>query len=851
MSSTWRQLPKYYFIQQKELYRIFNNSKKNRPQKIALDTLFPLIYYLDVKGSCSLFSLRNPLRYDDMGSAFLKEKPTSMCCYKDGFLATHDKGVTYYQSNAHNAAVAQNLDDFVQMGLPIQQRPKDLGEPVASFFSCDTQINEWQPVVYSVINKLDMKADYNNIIKNTIDSLNETCKINTPFELKDVAFYDHTQFANSDDKNNQLPVSGPLYSSVRQVSYQNKSLNNFQSICGSRWYQWDAEKQKSLHSNNVDGFPLLSIDSSNLLQSSFAVSTYGGNVHFIDTRSMNSAPIELHEPNSPIFQVKFSPIVQPLVVTSSNDYTIKLWDTRYNFEKPYLKLLGHTNEISSIQFSIHRGDFLFSSSYDGSIRVWNINNQCPPHHCLASIIPSTNYPVVEMVSGCHLVDSLHYSCADGATGFVEFKEEFFDPIIPHHLSGEIEKEAESLVYFHRNHVLYSKILPKINSILEKKEDVSPIYPLLELASLHHSDLSTAKLSNSPLSEVIDYYSYYYSNGIPSQFVQNPELQQLSDAKRALLFAKVIGGIQKFDAKTLSIEKRNILTALDAFSREQILGIVQVLATSSFEEALEIGDAYLDLVTRNKKNEKFLDVGYFLLYPTVYDDPMQKFIPYSEKGVDEKTRLKPIFDNTQKIKTELHDLNAILATGANDMDDAPATMFKTLSAYDSFVSLFLLRNFLSTSFTLSKWSKCIVRASAVAKELSSFPVRKYLFDWLENVVMESFSTHIGSILAAEKVDPMKYTSAIAEIIVIGTQAEELPAPFEIMITEYILKVKSVLDKFITQKESIRVIGLNPSAFAKKITDSMDNPRVLMSQKNSTRCRSAYEIAKIISNAIPNQ
>lgn len=848
--SLWRAKADNYFGVHNEYVKINTNHNIKTAQKIAVDNLLPLSFYVDVFGNCKLYSLDGAYKYNEIGSCSLKVRPTSIASCRDNILVSTQKGVVLYTTNASLAARAQNIDDFMQMALPVQEQPKDLGSPIARFFSCDTKVEGWSNKEFAVIPMEEFKDDMYRKAQKGVDKFYEQCKKETPFKADQSFFFDHTEPMKLLDAENPPPppLTGPVSTAVRQVAYTWRNPSSFVSIMGMNWFSWDLNRQKLKSSGYSGGFQISSLDVSPILRETFAIGTYGGSVKIVDTRAREEPPeLNITNQSAPISCVKFSPIIQPLLATTSSDFAVKLWDLRVGFDKPFLVLDGHNHQVSSIQFSNHRADFLFTSSYDSTVRVWNINNQYPPHHCVDKILPSPGAKILEMVSGYHRADSFYFSCSDGATGVCELRPKLFRPVIPHRLTTPEDQEAEELSYFRRNQLLLSKILPKINKVFEKKEDVTPIFPLLDLIKSVPFDLENVGMSQSSLADIIAHYSYYASTAIPMQLQQIPEPQQLSDAGRANLFAKVIGSIQKKDPATLIVEKRNIIIVLDAFSREQILGIVQVISLSSFEDALEVGGAYLELVTQTNKADKFLDVGYFLLYPTVYDDPSQKFVPYTEKGVDEKTRLKPIFDNTAKIKQELRDLHAIIATAENDIKTSPSDMYKTLQNYDNFVSLFLCRVYLSLMLSMQQWSFCIIRAASIAKELSAFPIKKTIFDWIESEVTPRFFPTVARKITDEKITDVQYANTIAEIIVIGIGAEEITQAFEDKITKLIVIVKNSLDRVIKDHECQKIFQKTPYEIATMIQKRIDELKHFSSQKSFQRCRSAQSLATFIAMA----
>jgi len=68
---------------------------------------------------------------------------------------------------------------------------------------------------------------------------------------------------------------------------------------------------------------------------------------------------------------------------------------------------------------------------------------------------------------------------------------------------------------------------------------------------------------------------------------------------------------------------------------------------------------------NKKLDKFLDIGYFLLYPTIYDDPEKPFQVLNQVEPNVRTALRTMLNNGPKILAEIKDYVGILATASND------------------------------------------------------------------------------------------------------------------------------------------------------------------------------------------
>ena len=824
--SLWRQKAADYFgVEESLFYQYTTINTIHQPVKIALDMNFPLSFYVGGDGRCSLFSLSGgmeetfrtlsvcTLPSSSKAQASLIGNPTSIAHYNNWLLIATVDGITHYEINSNDVVRGQNIDDFVQMGLQKQAQPSNTTY-VASFYSSDIQIPSW-PNVHSVIETNKLRRDDLIELKKTVDAF--MAKNRIEFQATFVGFFDH----NVPNKEPAMPLSGPPFTGVRQISFNYKSPNSFQSICGCQWFDWDLARQKLKNVGAGDGFQLLSIDTSTILRETFAVGTHGGNVLLHDSRCKDSIQQKSFNDPRPISNVKFSPVVQPLIATSSDDFKIKLWDLRVSFDKPFLTLEGHTNEITGIQFSAHRADFLYSSSYDGTVRVWNINNQLPPHHCVTVTSPSNGSPVLELAAGYHRPDSFYFSCANGTTGICRFKEKMYNKVIPHKLKSPDDRTAEKLQYFRKYQQLLEAILPRVQTVLSEKSDVKPIFPLLDLVNSKPFDIEKNKLSTSPLNEIIEFYSYYPSTGIPPQFMQATEHTQLSNAFRFQIFGNVIGSIQNNDAETLMVEKRNIMAIIEAFSREDILSITKVLASASFEEALEVGATYLSLLISNKKLDKFLDIGYFLLFPTIFDDPTKEFQVLAKVEHNVRTQLRVMLNNGPKVLEEINAYHTTLATATNDREESIQFIFNSLKKLDRFLSMFLCRSFLSIALSLGQWSHCIIMASQIAKDTIGFPMHDIIYEWLENAVREKFSVAIVETLQSKSTDPASYINAISEVILIGLHAQELPKSFEETMDQLIILIRDILQNLLKDEGSIKVSKASPVALALAIKQSVDS------------------------------
>jgi WD40 repeat protein len=858
----WRKKADHYFnislglqAQYMKNFSIESIAATRRPVKIAVHSTLPLSLYLNKERKCSLFSLASQssqAAFEDLGTADLPpppgaprgpEQPNSLLHFNSFLFVATNYGVAQYDLNCADVARGQNIDDFEQLALLRQEQPvRELGVPAATFISSDLQVTKWENPEHSVIEKSKLKpADIAFVSEHVKTYYRSRIE---PFKAKFCFLYDHKNV----DTSATIPLSGPASSGVRQLAWVGRAPNAFQSICGTRWFDWDILRMAQKDSGIGDGFQLLSIDSAPLLKDTVVIGTHGGNILVKDTRSGAKYEQKGSGSTRPVANVKFSSIIQPLVASTGDDFSIKLWDLRQGFTEPFLVLRGHTHEISALQFSLHRGDTLFSSSYDHTIRIWNINNQYPPHHSLATVTPSSS-PVVDLVAGCHRIDSFYYSCINGATGMYQLTEALFEPVIPYRLQGE-DREYEKLLYFRKSQQLLAKVVPRVNAIIQEKSDIAPSFPLITMALSKPSELShpQVQLQNAPIEEVISNYSYFMSKAIPQQLIQSPEPQQIPEALRALLMAQVQSGIQHRDAEILIEKKREVMNILECFSRDVILSIVQVIASSSFNEALEIGQSYLDRLHSNKKLDKFLDVGYFLLYPTIYDDPSRAFRPLSQIDPNARTRLRSVLSQAPKLFAELADYRPVIATAMNDQDSASTKMFERLKKHDSFISMFLCRVFLSLSLSLGHWHNCIVTASQVAKDVEGFPFKKVLFDWLETVVLDRFYNGVSAVLLADHVDPASYIAALTEVIIVAWHAQQLPDEFERRLDELRGFVENVLIKYIGERQSLSKLNLPPQKLAFAIRESIERQQGKVLPQQGVQGRNINRIMSTINAGI---
>ena len=92
-------------------------------------------------------------------------------------------------------------------------------------------------------------------------------------------------------------------------------------------------------------------------------------LHFVPFTFAQDAPILQHI--GPIRSVEFSPVDNSLVVSASDDHTIKLWNLQDNTVTIFR---GHTAKVNAVAFSPN-GQFLASGSNDLTFKLWDVQKQ--------------------------------------------------------------------------------------------------------------------------------------------------------------------------------------------------------------------------------------------------------------------------------------------------------------------------------------------------------------------------------------------------------------------------------------------------------------------------------------------
>ena len=81
-----------------------------------------------------------------------------------------------------------------------------------------------------------------------------------------------------------------------------------------------------------------------------------------------SAEVKLSGHTQKVFGVLWSPLLPDVLLSGSDDTTVRVWDTR---AKTNRALLGHTKNVRALHWSFEVPWLAFSGSWDGTIRVWD------------------------------------------------------------------------------------------------------------------------------------------------------------------------------------------------------------------------------------------------------------------------------------------------------------------------------------------------------------------------------------------------------------------------------------------------------------------------------------------------
>eukprot|EP01118_Nematostelium_gracile_P018723 TRINITY_DN8435_c0_g1_i1.p1 TRINITY_DN8435_c0_g1~~TRINITY_DN8435_c0_g1_i1.p1 ORF type:complete len:699 (+),score=174.45 TRINITY_DN8435_c0_g1_i1:148-2244(+) len=110
-----------------------------------------------------------------------------------------------------------------------------------------------------------------------------------------------------------------------------------------------------------------------------AVSSAGNSVLLLDLQTVGKRASSdlptIHAHSSAICDLAFSPFNDLLLVTSSEDATVKLWEleakSKTNLTEPKKVLSGHKKRIDSLEWNPVAADILATGSSDKTLKVWN------------------------------------------------------------------------------------------------------------------------------------------------------------------------------------------------------------------------------------------------------------------------------------------------------------------------------------------------------------------------------------------------------------------------------------------------------------------------------------------------
>jgi WD40 repeat protein len=108
-----------------------------------------------------------------------------------------------------------------------------------------------------------------------------------------------------------------------------------------------------------------------LSNESIVWSNKNGKVYLFNPQSMSSAPVELVKVSEPITTMSVD-LKEMQLATGLSTGIITLWDIK-GINKPVANLIGHISGVNQLCFCPVR-PALGSCSYDGTIRIWNIEN---------------------------------------------------------------------------------------------------------------------------------------------------------------------------------------------------------------------------------------------------------------------------------------------------------------------------------------------------------------------------------------------------------------------------------------------------------------------------------------------
>jgi len=156
----------------------------------------------------------------------------------------------------------------------------------------------------------------------------------------------------------------------------------------------------------------------------------------IDTRELTNNPSKsvpwkvkkAHEHS--IRDISWNPLVEYWIATSSDDGCIKVWDIRYNSGEAARTLQQHNNVVNCVRWSESHCELLISGSDDRSMKLWNLRApMCSPHYLLYSHLYA--HPVVGCGYSPFRPMQFFGLSSGGELQCVELTDHFVADFVPH------------------------------------------------------------------------------------------------------------------------------------------------------------------------------------------------------------------------------------------------------------------------------------------------------------------------------------------------------------------------------------------------------------------------------------
>lgn len=206
--------------------------------------------------------------------------------------------------------------------------------------------------------------------------------------------------------------SSPLQSTTTNES--NWTPISFLAVEGRRIHLWDLRDSRVTQTGTIGKGSLFTASWSpheGAIGKLIATGGSDGTAHIVDTRlfgngtgSNNASVWKVPNCHSPsLTDIQWSPFIPYWVATAGEDSVVNVWDIRYA-RGPVSKIPGHYHSISSIAWSNTHIDVIATTSFDKSVKIWNISSDIavpkadpserpPPPRYYPSSIKPTEYHV--------------------------------------------------------------------------------------------------------------------------------------------------------------------------------------------------------------------------------------------------------------------------------------------------------------------------------------------------------------------------------------------------------------------------------------------------------------------------